>query len=340
MHVTESKATVQLLEAGEGEGSRMGSTVCAARSVSPLDEIDEREARVLSSAPTRNASHSYLQPLGSDDPRAAKQDALSRKLTNRLHTLFLTSPLSGLTSLAQPQISTSCMLSSAEHADMHALFSLVCAAADDERSCLHEGEPERTQRSGEQLRLSWGCFQQAFGSQWNAPIVKRVFDLMQPDERGSVSFDAFQRVLAPVCSVRAPLGAKLLFAFQCLDLDGSEGISHSELHFALRLALANTAAVPERLLEQVLDHTFGTFELDSAGEISWRAFERYYSKRPQQAWLLVAPLRFNINRLTASTWMGLPDAWMVPDRSAGKAPAPAVVLERGHTPGRRRMAWL
>ena len=83
---------------------------------------------------------------------------------------------------------------------------------------------------------------------------------------------------------------------------------------------------------QVLDSTFAMFQLDSAGEISWRAFERYYAKHPQQAQLLVHRLGFNINRLTAAMWLRLPDVWMAPERGSSVA-GPAVELQRGYMPG-------
>lgn len=296
----------------------------------------DHHGSMLSRAPTRNASTDSLADLETFQRRdvfVGKQRDLARSLSNRLHALCIASPFAALSQ--QQAALASRGLTRAEREDLHTLFALVCHTAGKENSSLRRSsDPSPSeQRSGSrEMRLHWGEFQQALGVAWNAPIVKRVFDLLRPDGQGSVSFESFARGLFPICSTRARLRDKLRFVFSVIDLDGSNSISKPELHCALRLAFAHRRSLPTQLLEQVLDATFALFQLDLVGEISWGAFERYYHKHPEQAQVLIQPLGFNINRLTASIWLGLPEQWLLPERTHAPPSAPVVVLERGYTP--------
>lgn len=204
---------------------------------------------------------------------------------------------------------------SAERDDLRALFNLAvsdCGGA----------EPDAF--------LGWGDFQAAFGVECNAPLIKRIFDLLDPDGDGSISFDCFADGLYPLYSQHATQYDRLMFLFRCFDLDGSDTISKSELLTALERTLSQHG-IPSELHEQVVSDTFLLFGAEGDEEISWELFEAYYSSRPEEAKSLARRVELDVNRLLVDVWMSVPDRWM--ERGCGEHGNPTLVLERGALPG-------
>lgn len=93
--------------------------------------------------------------------------------------------------------------------------------------------------------LPWAVFQDLFSDEWNGPIVKRVFDVLDYTRRGAISADEFVVGLHPLTPA-GRISDRLRFVFRCLDLDDSQSISREELLVWLRVC-ASSDAVREQM---------------------------------------------------------------------------------------------
>jgi len=150
----------------------------------------------------------------------------------------------------------------------------------------------------------------------HAMIIKRVFDIMDTDGDGVISFEDFARGLFPLASSQAGLDDKLHFLFQCLDLDGSEAISREDLLVHLHMYMGQSLCEEDctfstEQLEQVISATFDAAELDSSGHIGKHGFIRLLRKQPHFMAALRQRLCLNVNKTIANLIMGLDAGWLV-----------------------------
>ena len=161
--------------------------------------------------------------------------------------------------------------------------------------------------------LPWAVFQDLFSDEWNGPIVKRVFDVLDYTRRGAISADEFVVGLHPLTPA-GRISDRLRFVFRCLDLDDSQSISREELLVWLRVCASSDAVreqmpfTPEQLEQarpnaphdmarrgararatrehsraQVATATFADAQLDESGELRWEGFARLIQGRPRLA---------------------------------------------------------
>jgi len=199
-----------------------------------------------------------------------------------------------------------------EREELRPLFTLTVGA-----TCLG-GE---TRLNG----LGWGDFQEAFGIDSNAPLIKRMYDLIDPDGVGCITFDRFADVLYPLYSKHATFNDRLSFLFRCFDLDGSGTISRSELFTGLE-ATMKQHGVPKEMHEAMVNSTFSAFGAEHDDEISWTLFYAYYDERPREAMRTIRRLGVDVKRVLVDLWMRAPGSWL--ERQCGPHQM-TLVLERG-----------
>ena len=164
-------------------------------------------------------------------------------------------------------------------------------------------------------RISWGEFQLAFGASWHAMVIKRIFDIIDGDGDGQISFDDFARGLFPLVSTKASQDDKLHFLFQCLDLDGSSAISREDLLVHLHM-YAGASLLPEdcefspEQLEGVITATFAEAELDDNGHIGGSGFAKLLRAQPRLLRRLEERLCLNVNKTMANLIIGLDETWL------------------------------
>mmetsp|Transcript_16545 Transcript_16545/g.27508 ORF Transcript_16545/g.27508 Transcript_16545/m.27508 type:complete len:282 (+) Transcript_16545:147-992(+) len=268
----------------------------------PLELSDSE----LSTAPTRSSSHAARLETIAD----AKGQMIPDMLLEKLSVLNSVSPCiecmrpnSGSSSA-----STSKLPDDEERKDCHALFWLCCS--------LHSSNPLSQS-------LDWAGFQLAFGASHNAPLIKRMFDLINRRSEGLLSAEDFILGLFPLYSPRASIEIKLSFLFSCFDLDGSGSVSREDLLVALCGSLQQHCSLSPTQLEQVIGHTFAEMDADADGEISWQDFSSYFKSHPSSLHSMLRMVEFNVNRVTAELWLSMDEGWLQP---RGGPPAPADTL--------------
>lgn len=163
--------------------------------------------------------------------------------------------------------------------------------------------------------ISWGEFQLAFGASWHAMVIKRIFDIIDGDGDGQISFEDFARGLFPMVSKKASQDDKLHFLFQCLDLDGSSAISREDLLVHLHM-YAGTSLLREdcefspEQLEGVITATFAEAELDDNGHIDGTGFAKLLRSQPRLLRQLEERLCLNVNKTMANLIIGLDESWL------------------------------
>ena len=88
-------------------------------------------------------------------------------------------------------------------------------------------------------RLTRAEWQDAFGLGWNAPVVYRIFDVVDAERKGSLAKADFVDGLAPL--VARDGAARLHFLFDVLDIDGSGKIEQTDLLVHLTVCQAREA---------------------------------------------------------------------------------------------------
>jgi len=274
----------------------------------------EREDAATSAAPTRSASHPYqLDSLDTEQEDAASKgvsllkqvsDHVSRAASSnsppRCCARRLLHADGGRAGLAR------------EQEDLRVAFGILTQ--------IGVAHP----LGSASAHLSWGQFQAAFGRSENAPVIKRMFDLLDRDGSGSLCQETFVEGLSPLCT-RASAVEKLRFLFDCCDLDGSGGVSAADLTVALCASVA-TLNLPTATLQHVVERTFSDMHCDMEGEILWPAFLEYSLRHPEQsermAWMLgvISPT------LVADMWLSQADRWL--ESGTGESRV-IVVVEQG-----------
>jgi len=187
-----------------------------------------------------------------------------------------------------------------------------------------------TEGSGPSARLGWAGFQFALGARWNAPLVKRLHDLLDREGRGSLSRADFTLGLLPLYSPRVAPEEKAAFLFDCFDLDGDGEVSRDELTILLSfLAASGLAALSEAQVGHVLDNTFLQMRRGGSGNITRADFEAHFAARPAARRALLASASFDVAQLTSQVWMSLGPQWLAwwprpsDDAPTGRAAAAA-----------------
>lgn len=274
-----------------------------------FDLANHQGENELSKAPTRASTPpESLEAMDCGDSRnQLRPDMLLAQLNKlRMSTVECFRPTCVTASPSYAAVSEPC---AEERRDCLTLFALCRLFNSDPSS----GSPD----------LDWAGFQYAFGTSSNAPLIKRIFDLIDCDRSGAVSADAFVRGLFPLYSRRASIAMKMHSLFSCFDLDGSGSISREDLLVALCGSLQQQCPLSLEQLEQVISHTFIEMDVDVDGAINWQDFSAYFNRRPAALHKMLQSLEFNVNLVTAELWLAMGEGWLKP---RGGPASPAVTI--------------
>ena len=104
----------------------------------------------------------------------------------------------------------------------------------------------------------------------NNPLVKRVIDVLDRNNDGSISFLEFVQGLNSL-SASSSHQEKLRFAFQIYDINGDGFISNGELFNVLKMMVGNN--LNDVQLQQLVDRTIIKADKDRDGKISFEEFQ-------------------------------------------------------------------
>ena len=125
-------------------------------------------------------------------------------------------------------------LAATEREQLELLFGLLLRRARLGEARFFDAIAEPGER-----RLTRAEWQDAFGLGWNAPVVYRIFDVVDAERKGSLARADFVDGLAPL--VARDGAARLHFLFDVLDIDGSGKIEQTDLLVHLTVCQAREA---------------------------------------------------------------------------------------------------
>ena len=136
--------------------------------------------------------------------------------------------------LAASSAAPPCELAATEREQLELLFGLLLRRARLGEARFFDAIAEPGER-----RLTRAEWQDAFGLGWNAPVVYRIFDVVDAERKGSLARSDFVDGLAPL--VARDGAARLHFLFDVLDIDGSGKIEQTDLLVHLTVCQAREA---------------------------------------------------------------------------------------------------
>lgn len=182
-----------------------------------------------------------------------------------------------------------------------------------------------TARAPTRETLSWPEWHQLLGSRGSAPLLKRLFDVLDADAEGLLRcrhFVAGLRCVTPEVADDADeqpdehtRSARLDFLFQLMDLEGAGAISRASLLVLLRAT--EGLALGAARLEQLVDATFGQACLDADGRLGRRAFGELMGAGA--ATRLLRTLMLDVGLAVSTRITGSDETWLQPGQPAEDA---------------------
>lgn len=267
------------------------------------------EANELSATPTRSASSSSFTSFETENVGKQRQP-----VPDFLETL--TERLSCRTPRAARAL---CFPTQSERADMRVIFDMLIL-----KGCGSTGSCNTPK-----ARLGRAAFQMAIGSGWNAPLVHRLFDILDLQRRGSLSCEDFTTGLLPLYSPHMLLDGKMRFLFDCFDLDGDGEISRDECAVMLTCLLGSGAVgLSREQMGWVIDTTFRDIASVEGANITRADFEAHFATRPAAQHAPLASAGLDLVELTISLWLSIGSQWL----DTWRRPTSGMESARGERP--------